>query len=234
MKAKKTRPSRPGDPQFREAVAGSELFTPPSAPGETWVEFIGRVHKTADAGKGVLLIPARNEWGELALEIDLDDVLAAELLFEDSSGRRTYRVRLPSQSAARLLFHAADLARRMLVESEPAAPAEPIPPWRYDLARQPAPAAYPQAVAPQQAPYPPAPQVQYVPSPYGGLAPEWHRGLGAVPNPYAPPYAWQQPAQYLPAQYTPYPPGAYPQYGTPYAYPQQGAYPPQPGYPGAV
>jgi hypothetical protein len=233
MKAKKTTPPHPGDPRFREAVAGSELFTSPSAPAEPWVEFVGRVHKTADAGKGVLLLPARNEWGELALEFDLDDVLSSELLFEDSSGRRTYRVRLPSHSAARLLFQAGDLACRMLVEREPASQAEPIPPWRYDLARQAAPAAYPQATPPQQVPYPPGgvspyaptPQVQYVPSPYGGL----------VPNPYAPSYAWQQPAQYLPAGYAPYPPGSYPPYAAPYPYPQQSAYPPpQPGYPGAV
>jgi hypothetical protein len=225
---------------FGGLVEGSELFSPPEAASDSQVELVGRVVRLEEEDKFLLLVPSGETWGELAVEIKLEQVLHSELLFEDSAGRQTCRVRIPAGTVVKLVFRATELATRLQAKA-PARKQEPIPAWRYDLARQPqAPAARDDpaarggyAPAPSPPSYAPGQPVRYAPAPYPGYAP------APVPEPQllyypaqytqpAPGQLWQyvpggQPgcapggqAGYTPAPYAPYPAG---QYGLYYPYP---------------
>ena len=111
----------------------SPVFVLPEAEGEAPVELSGRLARPATKGRLILLMPSRSPWGELAVELKIEDVMESSLLFEDSAGRKTYRLRVAAGCTMTAVFRASDFAARVLVES--AVPAEPPATWRTDLAR---------------------------------------------------------------------------------------------------
>jgi hypothetical protein len=126
-----------GSESFAAVVAQSEQFALPAVADERLAEFAGRICKSGSEGTFVLLTAAGDPWGDLALELRTDQVRNVELLFEDSAGRRTYRVWVAAEGEVKLAFRAIDFVSRVLAAQNPAAPQEPEPvaPWREDLAR---------------------------------------------------------------------------------------------------
>ncbi len=204
---------------FQDVVDESEVFSPPKASGEPLAEYVGRIQKSEDQDKFLLLMPSSNEWGELALEMNIDEVQEFKLVFEDSAGRKTYKVWVPSDSALKLVFRASDLPSSILMEKDSIRKHEPIAPWRYDLGRQYAPYQYTQQAPGRQAQYDhPTQYGQYTPSQY--MQHETSQYTQYAPSRYTTQYGPTQYGQYTPSQYmqhetsqyTPYYPNQYVQY----------------------
>jgi hypothetical protein len=171
---------------FREVIEASERFALAEVSGGAMVEFVGRVQRW-EQNRFVLLLPPQDDWGVLAVELDVGDVQAAEPIFEDSAGRKTYRVLVPSESLARLVFRAPDLAGRLAAQRDRTETPEPVAPWRYDLARQdPIQHAKPTRLAPVRA----VPTGQRPPDPYAPVETRPQQpisyGQVATPQPYLP------------------------------------------------
>ena len=100
------KPSETKAPKFDEILAHSRAYEP-STPEAPPVELIGRIRKSDEAGKFVLLIPAAPGQMEYAVEIKAADVQEHRTVFEDSSGEKSYAVKLPPTAAVRLVVQAA-------------------------------------------------------------------------------------------------------------------------------
>ena len=133
MKTKVAR-KRTGSPEWTAILDRSPAYALPRAGTTAPVELQGRLARSESDGKAILLIRSPNEWGELAVEFNSADVLKAALVFEDSAGRRTYRLQVAGECALRPIFRAADFAARILVEKEQPRQ-EPLIAWRADLER---------------------------------------------------------------------------------------------------
>jgi len=217
---------------FRDVIQASESFSLPEASGGAMVEFVGRVQRW-EQGRFVLLLPPHDDLGVLAVELDVGDVHEAEPIFEDSAGRSSYRVLVPSGSLVKLVFRAPDLVARLVAQRDRPEMPEPLAPWRVDLGRRDPDPYAPAGTGPrQQRPYgrpaaPPAHQQQ----PYSTL-PGLQQDAGYYPEPVPGQRARYGPAERDPALYQPYQAGHDPAYyqhyeAGPYAQPGYGTHPAQ-------
>lgn len=118
---------------LRNELEHTEVFTPPDVGGKPPVTLTGRIANCENKRKFVLVMPARNDSANLALEIDLHDVLEEELVFQDSAGRKSYRVRVPANAVVKAIIRAADVERSVRVEERAAYREEPVAPWNMEL-----------------------------------------------------------------------------------------------------
>ena len=199
---------------FRDVIEGSESFSLPEAAGGAMVEFVGRIQRW-EQGRFVLLLPPHDDWGVLAVELDIADVHEAEPIFEDSAGRSSYRVLVPSGSLVKLVFRAPDLVARLVAQRDRPEMPEPLAPWRVDLGRRDPDPYAPAGTGPhQQRPYgqpaaPPAHQQQ----PYSTL-PGLQQDADYYPEPVPRQRARYGPAGHDPAYYQPHEAGYHPQQAT--------------------
>ena len=89
---------------FENVINSSEVFSKREFPEKGIVEFIGRVQKSDEKGKFILRILSGVPGFEHILEMDVRDVKEYESIFEDSAGRKTFRIRLPQDALIKLIL----------------------------------------------------------------------------------------------------------------------------------
>ncbi len=92
---------------FAEVVKNAETFTGEVPKTKLSVEFTGNILKSAEKGKFILQLPGGYPGGGQCMEMNIDDIEDHDLVFEDSAGRKTYKVRLPEDAEIKVLGPAA-------------------------------------------------------------------------------------------------------------------------------
>src|SRR5947209_4390955 len=85
----------PSNQSFRDLVSQSGPFTPREGSEKRIVEFVGRVYSAAAEGAFTMALLPGADGVERIIEANVADVVHHETAFEDSSGRKTLKVRLP-------------------------------------------------------------------------------------------------------------------------------------------
>src|SRR6266699_1230059 len=103
MADKPKEPAEPKPKKFEQIVRESPAYEPPSSTAPD-VELVGRIRKSTESGKLILLVPAASPGIEHAVEINAADVTEHKAVFEDASGESTFSVRLPADAQMKLLL----------------------------------------------------------------------------------------------------------------------------------
>ena len=100
---------QPSNHSFAEFVRQSDAYSPEEQPEKRVIEFVGRVFRAeGDQGFTMSVLPETRGVGRV-IEARVDDVLHHEVVFEDSSGRKTVKVRLPEDAPVKILVQASQL-----------------------------------------------------------------------------------------------------------------------------
>src|SRR3954464_3104748 len=109
-------PSKRGDPgskkndkNFSAIVNDAELYKGPEPAVPPLVEIVGRVRKR-DRDNGFLVLIAGGAGVDFAVEVSTADVKDFEVAFEDSAGRKTYKLRVVATAQVKVLQTAMELA----------------------------------------------------------------------------------------------------------------------------
>src|SRR5215467_5562615 len=110
MADKPREPSEPTKPEpkpktFDEVLKSSKPYEPASTQRPD-VQLVGRVRKSEEVGKLILLIPTGQPNVDHAVEINRSDVTGHEPVFEDESGESTHTVNLSPDAQVKLLLPA--------------------------------------------------------------------------------------------------------------------------------
>src|SRR5690348_2825263 len=94
---------------FADLVSNSEAFSARDIPPKRIVEFVGRVYRAGEGAFTMALLPD-SDGLQRVIEANVADVVHHEVVFEDSSGRKTLKVRLPEDAPIKLILQAAHLS----------------------------------------------------------------------------------------------------------------------------
>ena len=83
---------------FVDLVAQSGPFLPHESPEKRTVEFVGRVYSAAAEGTFTMALLPGADRVERVIEASVADVVHHEIAFEDTSGRKTLKVRMPEDA----------------------------------------------------------------------------------------------------------------------------------------
>src|SRR5262249_58982900 len=89
-------PTPPKD--FADVVKESDAYSGPPQPEKRIVEFVGRVFRGDDDSTFLMALAP----GDRLIEANVADVVHHDVAFEDSSGRKTLRVRLPEDARGKM------------------------------------------------------------------------------------------------------------------------------------
>ncbi len=100
----------PSTPSFADIVAQSGPFDPNATPATPTVELMGRAFSSDQPDRFVFALTPGVDGIERVVEANVADVVSHETVFEDSSGRKTLKVRLPPDAPMKMQVTAAQLA----------------------------------------------------------------------------------------------------------------------------
>jgi hypothetical protein len=101
--------NQPSNQSFAEFVRQSDPYSPQEQPEKRIIEFVGRVFRAQDDGAFTMSVLPETRGVGRVIEVRVEDVLHHEVVFEDSSGRKTVKVRLPEDAPVRILVQASQL-----------------------------------------------------------------------------------------------------------------------------
>src|SRR5262245_63093277 len=97
---------------FTDVVAESGPFSPEEGPEKRIVEFVGRVFSGSIADTFTMSLLPDASGVARVIEANSADVVGYDVAFEDSAGRRTYKVRVPEDATVKVLMQAVQVSGR--------------------------------------------------------------------------------------------------------------------------
>jgi hypothetical protein len=93
--------------KFSELLESAEVFAPPR-PAERGPQLVGRVRRSPETGKLVVLAPSPSGVPQV-IELAVSDVVDYEQVFEDSAGDKSHRITLTPDAVVKLVIDASAL-----------------------------------------------------------------------------------------------------------------------------
>ena len=120
MAVKESNPSQEGEKKqpFDEIVARAEFYTAATPQAPNLMEITGRVEQSKEKGKFILAVPTGIPNSDQILEMDIQDVKDYEMIFEDSTGHKTYRLRVPQDAPIKFTVTSAQLFGQSQLSSQ--------------------------------------------------------------------------------------------------------------------
>src|ERR1043165_7885740 len=119
----KEKDDTPSKESFAQVIGKSGRYQVQEAePEKRVVEFVGRVYRAADAGSFTMALASVVRGVDRLIEANVADVVEHEVAFEDSSGRKTMKVRLPEDAEIRMVLKASQLLASPTTSKQDAAP----------------------------------------------------------------------------------------------------------------